>query len=99
MTPTITTTTAAPDQSERASQIVDLWLTLDVEAQHETLARLIAATVHPGPGSALERFAGTGHLDHQSALEEVNAARVPLEQEDWLDALGRYILYAAGARS
>lgn len=99
MTPTITTTTAAPDQSERASQIVELWLTLDVEAQHVTLARVIAASVHPGPGSALELFAGTGHLDAQQALEEVNAARVPLEQEDWLDALGRYILYAAGDQS
>lgn len=97
MTPTITT--AAPDQTQKATQIIEVWLTLDLESQYETLARIIAAAVHPGPGSALECFAGTGHLDHQAALAEVNSARVPFEQEDWLDALGRFILYAAGARS
>lgn len=92
--PTITTTEL--DQTERASQLIELWLTLDVEAQHETLARLIAAAVHAGPGSALERFAGAGVLDSEAALREVNDARVPIEQETWLDTLGRYILYRGG---
>jgi hypothetical protein len=87
---------SAPNQTERASQLIELWLTLDLEAQHETLARLIAASVHPGPGSALERFAGTGVLDAQTALEEINDARVPLEQEVWLDTLGRFVLLRGG---
>lgn len=89
MTPTITT----PDQTERAMQHIDLRLALDVEAQDETLARLIAASIHPGPGSALERFAGTGILEAQSALDEINQLHVPLERETWLDALGRYVLW------
>lgn len=93
MTSTITN---ALDQTQRAQQLIELWLTLDVEAQHETLARLIAAAVHSGPGSALERFAGTGVLDAETALQEINDARVPIEQETWLDTLGRYILYRGG---
>lgn len=92
MTPTITT----PDQTERADQLIALWLTLDQEAQYEAIARIIAASVHPGPGSALERFAGTGVLDAQVALDEINQARVPLDQEDWLDHLGRFILSRGG---
>lgn len=92
MRPTITT----PDQTERANQLIELWLTLDVEAQEATLARIIAASVHPGPGSALERFAGNGELNAQAALEEINQARVPLEQEAWLDSLGRFILFRGG---
>ncbi len=92
MTPIATT----PDQSERTTQLVELWLTLDIEAQHEALARIIAAAVHPGQGSALERFAGTGNLDPEAALNEINRARVPLEQEAWLDSLGRFILYRGG---
>ncbi|MES2094522.1 MAG: hypothetical protein V4531_12015 [Actinomycetota bacterium] len=98
MTPTITTT-AAPDQSEKALQIITLMLSLDPEAQSETLARIIAATIHDGPGSALERFAATGHLDPETTLQELNDVRVPLEREDWVDALGRYVLFTAGDRS
>jgi hypothetical protein len=98
MTPTITTT-AAPDQSEKALQIITLMLSLDPEAQSETLARIIAATIHDGPGSALERFAATGHFDPETMLEELNDVRVPFEREDWVDALGRYVLFTAGDRS
>ncbi len=98
MTPTITTT-AAPDQSEKAVQIITLMLALDSEAQSETLARIIAATIHNGPGSALERFAATGHLDPETMLQELNDVRVPVEREDWVDALGRYVLFTAGDRS
>ena len=98
MTPTITTT-AAPDQSDRAVQIIALMMTLDPEAQSQTLARIIAATIHHGTGSALERFASTGHLDPETALQELNDVRVPLEREDWIDVLGRHILLTAGERS
>ena len=62
------------------------------------LAQLIAASIHDGPGSALERFAGTGILDAEAALAELNDVTVPIEREPWLDALGRYII-TAGKRS
>lgn len=85
-----------PDQTERATQLIELKLSLDREAQDEALARLIAAAVHPGPGSALERFAGTNFLDGQAALHEINQLRVPLERKTWLDALGRFVLSRGG---
>ena len=95
MTPTITT----PDETEKARQIITLMIDLDPEAQGHTLARLVAATLHGGPGTSLERFASAGDLDPETALAELNDLRVPLEQEDWVDVLGRYILLNAGARS
>lgn len=94
MTPTITT----PDQTERARELVEVWLTLDHEAQDIALARIIAASIHAGPGTALERFAATGTLNAEAALEEINQAQVPFEREAWLDSLGRFII-ATGGRS
>jgi hypothetical protein len=96
MTPTIITT--GPDQNGRARDLISCWLDLDPEAQNENLARLIAASVHAGPGTALERFAASGHLDAQAALEEINEVRVPLEREIWLDMLGRFIISGGGRR-
>lgn len=94
-----TITAVTPDNNDRARQTVELGLALDPEARSETLARLIAASLHPGSGSALERFAATGRLDRERALKELNAVRVPLHQEPWVDALGRHILLTAGASS
>ncbi|MBM7502925.1 hypothetical protein ACFPER_05560 [Agromyces aurantiacus] len=93
-----TITHATPDQSGTARQLIELGLALDPEARSETLARLIAASLHEGPGTALERFASEGELDAESTLRELNDLRVPLEQEGWVDALGRHIL-ATGSRS
>jgi hypothetical protein len=95
MTPTVTT----PDQTDKARQIITLMLSLDPEARSRTLARIIAATLHDGVGSALEHFAGANQLDPETALQELNDLRVPLEQEDWIDVLGRYVLFTAGDRS
>lgn len=88
----------AIDQTEHAHFIIDAWLTLDPNSRDAFLAQLIAATVHDGPGSALERFAGTGILDAEAALAELNDVTVPIEREPWLDALGRYII-TAGKRT
>jgi hypothetical protein len=95
----MTSTLTTPDQTDRAQEIIDLWMSVDPEAQDAVLARLIAATLHGGLGSALERFAGTGDLDPQAALQEVNDVRVPLEREAWVDVLGRFIVSGAGGRS
>lgn len=91
--------TARSSNEERAHEIIELWAALAPEAQDESLARLVAATIHAGPGSALERFAGTGHLDAEEALAELNEVRVPWEREGWVDLLGRFILAGAGGRS
>lgn len=94
-----TITTAASDETDRAREIIELGLALDPEARSQTLARLIAASLHDGPDTALARFAATGVLDPEFALQELNDLRVPLEQEGWVDALGRYILLTARSRS
>ena len=95
MTPILTT----PDQTDWARKLIELWMSVDPEAQDTALARLIAATLHGGPDSALERFAGTGTLDREDALAELNDVRVPLEREGWVDLLGRFILSRAGGKS
>jgi len=81
----------APDQSEKARQQISFMLTLDPEAQSHLLARLVAATLHAGEGTALHTFASTGILDLERARTELNWVDVDAEQEDWADALGRYL--------
>lgn len=80
------------DQAATALQILDDWSNGDTMIADEGVARLLAATMHDGPGSALERFAATGELDAEAALRELGEAVVPLEREGWIDALGRYII-------
>ena len=88
---TITTASATPDQTDRARELIELGLAMDPKARSETVARLIAASIHSGDCSALERFAATGELDRQNALAELNLVRLPFEREGWVDALGRHI--------
>lgn len=83
---------AAPDESRQAQELIELGLALDPEARSVALARLIAAAIHPGTGSALQVFASSGFLEQNDMLDELNHVQVPLEQEAWIDALGRFIL-------
>ena len=83
-----------PDQSLQAIIAINSMLALDHESQHRTLARLIAATVHSGPGSALYEFASRDELFAEDVLRELNEVVVPREREGWVDALGRYVLLA-----
>ena len=68
------------DQGAHAQVVISTWLALTPHRQNQLLARLIAAIVHDGAGSALERFAATGHLDAEKALDELNDVRVPIER-------------------
>jgi len=82
----------APDQTEKAQHLITLWLGLDTEATSAMLARLIAACVHPGRGSALHEFAASGYLDRERCRQELNRASLPRKQEEWADALCRHLL-------
>lgn len=99
MNSSTTTASAAPDQTDRARELIELGLALDPEARSETLARLIAASIHAGDDSALARFASTGDLNQEAALAELNLVRLPFEREGWVDALGRHILLAGRKQS
>lgn len=83
---------ASLDQAETALRILDDWADGDSPDIDEGIARLIAAAVHEGSDSALHRFAATGQLRADDALRELGDARVPLEREGWVDALGRYLI-------
>ena len=87
---------ASPDQAHTALQILDDFTDGAIDVADEGIARLIAATMHDGPGTALEVFATIGDLDAEAALAEINAITVPLEREAWVDALGHYILTRGG---
>ncbi|MBT9605764.1 hypothetical protein [Microbacterium sp.] len=98
MNTSTTTRAAAPDETEKARQLIELGLALDPAARSVTVARLIAASLHAGPDTALKRFAATGTLDAQAALDELNNLHVPFSQEGWVETLGQYIV-ATGDRS
>lgn len=87
---------AAVDNDNRARALITVWMSLDTEAQDEALARLIAATIHDGPGTSLEHFAATGRLHTDTAFEELNDVRVPLDREPWVDYLARFMLTKGG---
>lgn len=87
---------ASLDQADTALQILDDWTDSNTDVADEGIARLLAATMHDGAGSALEHFAATGELDAEAALAELNEVTVPLEREGWVDALGRYIMTRGG---
>ncbi|KXP06896.1 hypothetical protein [Tsukamurella tyrosinosolvens] len=61
-------------------------------------ARLIAATMHHGPGSALGRFAATGELDRLHATAELDHAHIRDLPADWWLALDTYLLQGGTAR-
>jgi len=54
-------------------------------------ARLIAACIHSGDGSALERFAASDQLDTAAALAELTSIRVPSYQTGWVIALWTFL--------
>jgi len=80
------------DQAETALRILDDYSDGSTDVADTGIARLIAATLHDGPGSALDHFASTGELDAEAALRELGEVTVPLEREGWVDALGRFII-------
>lgn len=87
---------ASLDQADTALKILDDWSYGDTTVADEGIARLLAATLHNGPGAALERFASTGELDAEAALRELGDVTVPIEREGWVDALGHYIITKGG---
>lgn len=73
-------------------ELLEAWEASDRPIIDVGLARRIAAALQERAGGALEHFARTGTLDANSALDELNEVRLPLERETWIDALGQFIL-------
>ncbi|SIM79007.1 hypothetical protein [Mycobacteroides abscessus] len=54
-------------------------------------ARLIAATIHRGPGTALSRLASTGETDRLRALEELEHTSARDLPATWRTALEEFL--------
>jgi hypothetical protein len=74
-------------------------LALDRDLLQIAFARSVAAMLHDGPGTALERFAFAGELNAEAILDELDRVEVPFEEEAWVDALARFVLFTSGGRS
>jgi hypothetical protein len=86
-------TTQAPDESARARQQITEALGRGHDHIDHATARLIAATIHPGPETALEAFAATGRFDVVQLERELRQNRYPFPQELWRGALLGYLAW------
>ena len=87
----------APDQSIRARQHINAVLAEnDVELIDPATARIIAATVHGGYGTALCTFAATGVLHRNSALAELRAVPSTELPQTWREAFTEFVITAEG---
>lgn len=82
----------APDQSDKARQVIDQALaSWSGESIGTALARVIAASVHAGSDTALGRFAGSGELAAGQALIELRAIPEGKLHFLWRGALAGYL--------
>lgn len=89
----------APTRSARTQDAVTAMLALDRDQLQIAFARSVAAMLHDVPGTALERFAFAGELNAEAILDELDRVEVPFEEEAWVDALARFVLFTSGGRS
>lgn len=87
----ISKVTAAPDESEKARDLIAAAISRGDDHIDHATARLVAATLHPGAGTALERFAATGHFDVVTLERELRINRYPFPQELWRGVLLSYV--------
>lgn len=81
----------APDQSDAAYKAITEALFTSHGAITHATARLIAAAIHGGPGSALEELAATGRFDAAVVRREVDGLHLPSVHEPWRHALLAYL--------
>jgi hypothetical protein len=96
-----TTTPArkAPDQSIRARQHINAALAESGgELIDSATARIIAATVHRGYGTALCTFAATGVLKGNGALAELRAVSPKELPQTWREAFTEFVTATGGDR-
>ena len=89
---TITATRKAPDQSIRAQQHINAALAeSSVELIDPATARIIAATVHGGYGTALCTFAAIGVLRAKAALTELRVVPSTELPQTWREAFTEFV--------
>ena len=92
-------TRTSPDQTIQARQHINAAL---AEAGGELIdsatARIIAASVHGGYGTALCTFAGTGLLHRNATLAELRAVPSREFPQTWREAFTDFVNAASGDR-
>ncbi len=89
---TTRTARSAPDQSIRARQHINATLVESgIELIDPATARIIAATVHGGYGTALCTFAATGVLREKAALTELRALPSTELPQTWREAFTDFV--------
>lgn len=89
---TTRTARSAPDQSIRARQHINAALAESgIELIDPATARIIAATVHGGYGTALCAFAATGILRGDAALAELRAVPSTDLPQTWREAFTAFV--------
>ena len=87
----------APDQSIRARQHINAALAeAGIELIDPATARIIAATVHGGYGTALCTFAATGILRGDAALAELRAVPSTDLPQTWREAFTKFVIADRG---
>ncbi|HEX4058067.1 MAG TPA: hypothetical protein VHX87_07105 [Galbitalea sp.] len=82
----------APDQSIRARQRINAAIAEPgVELIDTATARIIAASVHGGYGTALCTFAATGVLKEKAALAELGAVPSTELPQTWREAFTDFV--------
>jgi hypothetical protein len=96
---TTRTARSAPDQSIRAEQHINAALAESgIELIDPATARIIAATVHGGYGTALCTFAATGVLRGDAALAELRAVPSTDLPRTWREAFTEFVIADRGNR-
>lgn len=82
------------EQEDHVTALISLALALADDlgtAVDPASARVIAATLHAGCGTALERFAATGMVDAATALSEIDECRREAARWSWVAALWDFL--------
>ena len=87
-----------PPTTSQTRRALTAMRALEGNALQSALARTVAAMLCDDPTSALDRFATTGALDAEAVLDELDQVQVPFEEEAWIDALARFVLFTTGGQ-
>ncbi|WP_043534113.1 hypothetical protein [Actinomyces polynesiensis] len=65
----------------------------------KALAQVIAGAIADSEHIAMQQFASTGELNAEALLDELDRVEVAFEEEAWVDALARFVLFTSKGRS
>lgn len=96
---TATFTVSDPPTQKDIHRAVNFMVTLGRPELQKALAQVIAGAIADTEHVAMQQFAATGEIATEALLDELDHIEVPFEQEAWVDALARYVLFTSGGRS